>query len=219
MRLFFIFDFLGHVNTSWLVLQSLHREVQQTDAKEIWQVEQKFPWLGLLLTMFGVSKQDILFNTLRHERRNSPCLNSNHFCWSTKKKNRWDVVSNHQMVTTAAPLQLAPAEGWNFGWWEEGHMAPISTGVSLNGLPMMTLCWVVPLPRMPVPTRIIPCLGSGIPTKTFICNRYWEGGQPKLWQTGQCHIPKSHLQFFLAMQPWIIWTTPQQKYSPKDCDS
>lgn len=39
---------------------------------------------------------------------------------------------------------MAPAEGWNFGWWE-GHMAPISTGVSFNGLPMMTLCWVVPL--------------------------------------------------------------------------
>ncbi len=47
--------------------------------------------------------------------------------------------------------------------------------------------WVVPLPSMPVTTRIIIFL-AGDPYKPSFEHCYWEGGQPKVWKISRAKI-------------------------------
>ena len=50
------------------------------------------------------------------------------------------------------------------GWWETSKLASQwYDGYRMRILKERVICWVVPLPRLLVTTRIISCLGSGIP--------------------------------------------------------
>ena len=101
------------------------------------------------------------------------------------KKSSFSPPNRCQCCTASARV------GWNFGMVRGTHGSNRYPCIGVNGLPMMTLCWIVPLPRMTVTTRIIPFLGSGSQPKPSFATVTGRGDNPNfVKQTCQCHIPK-----------------------------
>ena len=85
---------------------------------------------------------------------------SSHFWWVFT-----GVSPNQQVQRVVHGMDPMDRRNWHLPWCK---------GV-------VNIAWVVPPPRLPVTTQDYePFLGSGIPTKTFICHYYWEGGQPNI---------------------------------------